>query len=101
MEVTKIKYFPIERTSENHPLAACSITFDEVFMVHDVKIYGGGVVVMPQRSKQLNGFVKTNQHKSNDLCHPISKDFFETLKQEVLTGYALFEKLGERYYTPN
>ena len=39
MEVTKIRYFSIERKSDNHPLAACSIVFDGVFMIHDVKIY--------------------------------------------------------------
>ena len=78
MEITKIKYFPIDRASDSHPLAACSITFDGVFMVHDVKIFEGGVVVMPQRAHLGSGFVRTNQHKSNDLCHPINKDFWAT-----------------------
>lgn len=30
MEITKVKYFPVERTSENHPLVACSVVFDGV-----------------------------------------------------------------------
>ena len=100
MEVTKIRYFSIERKSDNHPLAACSIVFDGVFMIHDVKIYGGGVVVMPQRGFTGTKFAKTNQHRSNDVCHPVDKDFFESFKQHVLDGYKYFQESGKTCYYP-
>ena len=100
MEITKIKYFPVERTSDNHPLAACSVVLDGVFMVHDVKIYAGGIVVMPQRSLRGRHFTSTNGHKSNDLCHPVDKKFFEELKSTILTGFALFESTGEVCFIP-
>ena len=101
MEVTKIKYFPIERTSDSHPLAACSIVFDGVFMIHDVKIYGGGIVVMPQREFTNSGFTHTNRHHSSDVCHPVDRDFFESLKAQVLDGYSHFKEEGECCYIPN
>lgn len=100
MKVTRVKYFPIDRLSDSHPLAACSVTLDDVFMVHDIKIYSGNIVVMPQRKVYKEGFTKTNSSKSNDLCHPIDRKFFDEFKNVVLEGYAVFKGTGERYYTP-
>lgn len=99
MEVTKIKYFPIERTSETHPLVACSITFDNVFMIHDVKIFSGGIVVMPQRGRDKSS--GNNGRSSRDLCHPIDRDFFFRLKEIVIKGYNIYEETGEACYFPN
>lgn len=99
MEVTKIKYFPIERTSETHPLVACSITFDNVFMIHDVKIFSGGIVVMPQRGRDRSS--GNSCRSGRDLCHPIDRDFFFRLKEIVITGYNIYKETGEACYFPN
>ena len=98
MEVTKIKYFPIERTSETHPLVACSITFDDVFMIHDVKVFSGGIVVMPQRGRDKSA---SNSRSSRDLCHPIDRDFFFKLKGIVIEGYNSYLETGEACFFPS
>lgn len=100
MEVTKIKYFPIDRTSETHPLVACSITFDNVFMIHDVKVFSGGIVVMPQRGSGKSSGGGTSR-SSRDLCHPIDRDFFFRLKEVVIEGYNSYKETGEACYFPS
>lgn len=97
MEVTKVKYFPIERTSETHPLVACSVTFDDVFMVHDVKVFSGGIVVMPQRSRSRSS---EGGRSGKDLCHPVDRDFFFKLKNTVIEGYNIYKDTGEACFFP-
>ena len=99
MEITKVKFFPIDRSSDTQPLVACSLTFDNVFMVHNIKVFKGNIVVMPQIQKNANGFTVTNA-TSRDLCHPIDKDFFEKIKETVIEGYYVYLATGNRCYEP-
>lgn len=105
MEVTRVKFIPIERHKSTNPLVVCTVVFDDVFMVHDIKIYEGDVVVMPQRrvaGKSATGEVKVDENGkpiSNDLCHPINKKFFEEMKDTILEGYANYLATGQQNYT--
>lgn len=100
MIITKVRYFPIERSAESHPLVACSVVFDGVFMVHDIKIFNGGIVVMPQKVRSGKDVPITNSRSNSDLCHPIDRDFFFDLKTTVLEGYDYFLKTGDSCFYP-
>lgn len=101
MEITKIKYYPIINSTGRMPLAVCSITFDDVFMVHDIKIFKSDIVVMPKKPNKASQEDSSNKHKSTDLCHPVDKDFFMYIRDEVLIGYELFRKNNVLVYEPS
>ena len=59
-----------------------SITFDDIFVVHDIKIINGQTglfVAMPSR-KGRDGTFK-------DIAHPIATEFRQELSAKVLTAY--------------
>lgn len=62
--------------------AYVSVTFDECFVVHNMKVIDGksGVfVAMPSR--------KTNKGEFKDVAHPINSDFRTELQNAVLEAY--------------
>ena len=62
--------------------AVASVTFDECFVVHDVKVIegeGGLFVSMPNK--------KTPDGKHKDICHPIVTDLRNEIKDAVLAAY--------------
>ena len=80
MEITEIKIFPAK---EERLKAYVSITFDDCFVVKDLKVIDGKsglFVAMP--SKKL----KDGSHK--DIAHPIQNEFRLKLDQQVLDAYA-------------
>ncbi len=66
-----------------------SITIDECFVVHDIKVIEGrdGLFIQMPNKKTADG-----QHK--DIAHPINTETRETIKNIVLEAYnkALAEK---------
>ena len=57
MEVTEVRVYPVESSSTNEGrlLAFCSVTFDHVFVVRDLKVIetmDGMFVAMPSKIKQ-------------------------------------------------
>ena len=80
MRITDVK---IRKTfSEGPLLAVASITLEEVFVVHDVKvIYANDrrFIVMPSR-KNTDGTYR-------DVCHPITASFRSDIEQAVLSAY--------------
>lgn len=72
--------------------AFCSVVFDDMFVVHDMRVYEGanGVfVAMPRR--------KTNEGEFKDLAHPITSEAREVIQRSVLEAYQEAErKEGER-----
>jgi len=74
---------------EGNLKAFCSVVFDDVFIVHSVKIIQGKqglFVAMPSRPGKDGGF--------RDTAHPIDNEFRVELEETVLGKY--WEAVGER-----
>lgn len=80
MEISEIK---IRKTfNENILRAIVSVTFDNCFTVHDIKIVAlqdSYLIVMPNK--------KSKDGRISDICHPINREFRGTLEKEILTEY--------------
>ena len=67
---------------DNKLKAVASITIDECFVVHDIKVIEaaeGVFIAMPSR--------KTNDGEYKDIAHPLNTETRETLKTAILTAY--------------
>lgn len=76
-------------TSEGKMKAIVSVTFDHVFVVHDIKVIEGNhgyFIAMPSR--------KTQDGEFKDIVHPINSEFREFLSEAVMEKY--HEALEER-----
>lgn len=79
MDITEVRVFPVE---EERLKAYVTITFDDCFVVRDLKIINGNTglfVAMPSK-KRKDGTYK-------DLAHPINNDFRSKLEKFVLEAY--------------
>lgn len=80
MNITDIRIRKINH--EGKMKAVVSITFDDSFVVHDVKVVEGTnglFVAMPSR--------KTPDGEYRDIAHPISTDAREVIQSAVLKAY--------------
>ena len=80
MEITDIRIRKV--TSEGKLKAYVTVTFDDCFVVHNVKIIEGksGVfIAMPSR--------KTRVGEYKDVAHPIHPEFRATLQKKILDVY--------------
>lgn len=80
MKITKIEIRPMR--DEGNLKAFCSIVFDDVFIVHSVKIIQGKealFVAMPSRE------VKNGQFR--DTAHPIDNEFRMAMEALILDKY--------------
>lgn len=80
MQVTDIRIRKMEKESKMK--AVVSITFDDEFVVHDIKIIDGEkglFIAMPSR-KGTDGDYK-------DIAHPIRSDVREKLQNLILDKY--------------
>lgn len=87
MQVTDVKIRKI--TNEGKMKAIVSITLDNEFVVHDIKVIEGEnglFIAMPSR--------KTPNGEFKDIAHPISTDVRQKFQIEILKHYniALSEK---------
>ena len=67
---------------DNKLKAVASITIDECFVVHDIKVIeaaDGVFIAMPSR--------KTNDGDYKDIAHPLNTETREILKEAILTAY--------------
>lgn len=90
MEITSIIIRRISLVSKMK--AIVSITFDNAFVVHDVKVIEGAnglFIAMPSRRTQEGDF--------KDIVHPIHSEFREELSRAVLEKYqtALAEYMAD------
>ena len=80
MEITDIK---IRKVFDDGPMkAVVSVTFDNQFAVHDIKVIYANekfFIVMPSR-KNADGTYR-------DIAHPINAEFRATVEKEVLAAY--------------
>ena len=80
MQITDVRIRKVE--AEGKLKAYVTITFDDCFVVHNVKIIEGKTglfIAMPSR-KTANGEYK-------DVAHPISPDFRNELQEKILAEY--------------
>ena len=80
MQITELRLRKVE--NEGKLKAYVTVTFDNCFVVHNVKIIEGKTVLfiaMPSR-KTANGEYK-------DVAHPISPDFRNELQDKILAEY--------------
>ncbi len=84
MEITDIRIKKV--TGESKMKAVASVTFDNAFAVHDVKVIEGPeklFVAMPSR--------RTPDGEYRDIAHPINSDMRTMLESRVLAAYDAIE----------
>lgn len=80
MDITDVRIRKINQ--EGRMKAIVSVTFDNAFVVHDVKVVEGSnglFVAMPSR--------KTPEGEFRDIAHPISTGAREVIQTAVLKAY--------------
>ena len=80
MRITKVEIRPMR--NEGNLKAFCSVVFDDVFIVHSVKVIQGKeslFVAMPSRE------IKNGEFR--DTAHPIDNDFRLKMEQIVIDKY--------------
>ncbi len=80
MKITKVEIRPMR--SEGNLKAFCSVVFDDVFIVHSVKVIQGKeslFVAMPSRE------IKNGEFR--DTAHPIDNDFRLKMEQIIIDKY--------------
>ena len=80
MNITDIRVKRISTPGKMRAVA--SITFDDMFVVHDVKIIEGqsGLFIAMPSKKMPNGEYK-------DVAHPLNSQAREKIQAEILTAY--------------
>lgn len=80
MEITDIKF---RKTFPSGKLRAIvSVTFDDLFVVHDIKIIesqNGFFIAMPNR--------KTGTGEFKDICHPINAEARDMLETQIINAF--------------
>lgn len=80
MQVTDVRIRKVN--SDNRMKAVASVTFDDEFVVHDIKVIesdNGLFITMPSRR------ITTGEFK--DIAHPINSDTREKVQNAVLEAY--------------
>lgn len=80
MNITDIRIRRIEAPGKMK--AIVSVTFDDVFVVHDMKVIEGQsglFIAMPSR--------KTPSGEYKDIAHPINSETRERIQQKILKEY--------------
>ncbi len=92
MKITDVRIRKI--TSEGKMKAIVSVTFDDEFVVHDIKVIDGQnglFIAMPSR--------KTPDGEFKDIAHPINTETREMLQSAILEQYekVMQEPVEEQY----
>lgn len=80
MQITDIRVRKI--TKEGKMKAVVSVTFDEIFVVHDIKVIEGEeglFIAMPSR--------RSGDGEYRDIAHPINSEMRDKLQKEILEKY--------------
>ncbi|MDD5650202.1 MAG: septation regulator SpoVG [Candidatus Nanoarchaeia archaeon] len=83
MEITEVR---IKISKDSRIKAFVSVTFDNVLVVHGIKILDGekGIfIAMPSKRVET---------KFKDLVHPINTDFRKTIQDRILLEYGKISK---------
>ena len=80
MQITDVRIRKI--ATDGKMKAIVSVTFDDQFVVHDIKVIEGQYglfIAMPSR--------KTPDGEFKDIAHPINTDSRETIQKAILEAY--------------
>ena len=80
MQITDVRVRRI--ASQNRMKAIASITFDDVFVIHDIKVIEsdkGLFIAMPSR--------KTPNGEFKDIAHPINTETREMIQKAIIDKY--------------
>ena len=80
MQITDVRLRKVN--SENRMKAVASVTFDNEFVVHDIKVIesqNGLFIAMPSR--------KTPNGEFKDIAHPINAETREKIQAAILEAY--------------
>ena len=80
MQITDVRVRKI--TSQNRMKAIASVTFDNEFVIHDIKVIesqNGLFIAMPSR--------KTPNGEFKDIAHPINAETREKVQKAILEAY--------------
>lgn len=86
MEITEIRIRKRKPNPQNRLKATASVTFDNQFVVHGIKILDsekGTFIAMPSK--------RTREGKFTDTAHPINQDTRMWLQEAILEKYATAE----------
>ncbi len=87
MEITEVRIFPME---EDKLKAYSTITFDNCFVVRDIKVISGNsglFVAMPSKKRKDGSF--------KDIAHPLNNDFRAKIEEAVLEAYQKEQESSE------
>jgi len=79
MEVTEVKIFPVQ---EDRLKAYAAITFDNCFIIRDLKVINGNnglFVAMPSKKRKDGSY--------RDTAHPLNNETREMIESKVLEEY--------------
>ena len=94
MQITDVRLRKVN--SENRMKAVASVTFDNEFVIHDIKVIesqNGLFIAMPSR-KTPNGEFKDIAHPINAEAHPINAETREKIQKAILEAYEAPEAEG-------
>ncbi|MFP4329968.1 MAG: septation regulator SpoVG [Alkalispirochaetaceae bacterium] len=80
MDITDIRVRTV--SSDGKLKAYVTVTFDDCFVVHNVKVIegrGGSFIAMPSR--------KTRNGEYKDIAHPIKPEFRERMQEMILDAF--------------
>ncbi len=80
MEITDIRIKKL--SAEGKMKAVVSVTFDDAFVVHDIKVIEGQeklFTAMPSR--------RTPENEYKDIAHPINKEMRDYIEKSILEKY--------------
>ena len=80
MQITDIRVRKI--TKEGKMKAVVSVTFDDIFVVHDIKVIEGEkglFIAMPSR--------RSGYGEYRDIAHPINSEMRDKLQRQILEKY--------------
>ena len=80
MQITDVRVRKV--ASQNRMKAIASITIDDVFVIHDIKVIesqNGLFIAMPSR--------KTPNGEFKDIAHPINAETREKIQKAILDAY--------------
>ena len=82
MQITDVRLRKVNVNSENRMKAVASVTFDNEFVIHDIKVIesqNGLFIAMPSR--------KTPHGEFKDIDHPINAETREKIQKAILEAY--------------
>ena len=88
MQITDIRIRKIAK--EGKMKAVVSVTFDNAFVVHDIKVIAGEkglFIAMPSR--------KASDGEYRDIAHPINSDTRDIIQKSILQEYEAIMASGE------